>query len=477
MQNSVGLYQLRNYDWWCVLVYILLVGFGLMSIHSASYIGSSLGDNISQKSTMQTIWICFSAIIATIILFSNKEIYYKYTPILYIVTITVLLLVIFFGKEVNGSRSWIGIGSFGVQPAEFGKVITALMLARFMSDYHFNIRKASNKLKSLAIIIVPIMLILLQNETGSALVYMSLVTVLYLEGLNKWYYIILLFLIALFIMSMLLTPETVLFVIILFAILLETRDNGNLRYKIIYISSFILTWLILIALNFWYEFELESYSILLISFAISTILIIIYWIKVGKSIIIYVISAYCAIIYVQLIDFLFDNVLQLHQQKRILDLLGIESDLKGWGYNVNQSKIAIGSGSFWGKGYMNGTQTKFNFVPEQSTDFIFCTIGEEFGFFGALGVITLFSILIFRLMRMASRVNDNFARIYTFGVVSILSTHLFINIGMTIGLVPIIGIPLPFFSYGGSSLLAFTILVFIAIRACVETRGDLYNKL
>lgn len=475
MQNSVGLYQLRNYDWWCVLVYILLVGFGLMSIHSASHIGLPFLD-LSQKSTMQLIWISISGVIATVILFSNKEIYYKYAPLFYVATILLLVFVIFFGKEVNGSRSWIGVGSFGGQPAEFGKIVTALMLARFMSDYDFNIKKLGNKIKSLVIIVLPVILILLQNETGSALVYLSLGLVLYLEGMNKWYYIILLSLGTLFVLSMLLTPPTVLFAILLFVLFLETMQNGYLRYKIVYMASLVLTWILLMAFDFWYELSLEPYTLLLIAFGLSTVLMIVYWLRTGCKILLYVLSIYSAIVYVQLIDFLFDNVLQLHQQKRILDLLGIESDLKGWGYNVNQSKIAIGSGSFWGKGYMNGTQTKFNFVPEQSTDFIFCTIGEEFGFVGSLVVIALFSTLIYRLVRMASRVNDNFARIYTFGVVSILSTHLIINIGMTIGLVPIIGIPLPFFSYGGSSLIAFTILVFIAIRVCVETRGNLYNK-
>jgi rod shape determining protein RodA len=318
---------------------------------------------------------------------------------------------LFTGTVIAGSKSWFQIGEFRLQPAEFAKFATTLALAHYLSALDFDSRKRKSQIIPLVILAIPSLLILLQNDTGSAIVYASLALVLYRQGM----------------------PGSILLIGVATAILA------------------------IMALMFNQFVVITVIGVLLIGFIF---FIRRTWQNILKVIGIFVVAS----MFVLSVDYAFVNVLEPHQKTRINVLLGKQIDLKGAGYNVNQSKIAIGSGGFWGKGFLNGTQTKFNFVPEQSTDFIFCTVGEEWGFVGSTLVVLLFLALIVRIILMAERQRSEFSRIYGYGVASILFFHFFVNVGMTIGLMPVIGIPLPFFSYGGSSLWAFTILLFIFIK-------------
>jgi rod shape determining protein RodA len=316
------------------------------------------------------------------------------------------------GTTVKGSSSWIEIGSFRIQPAEFAKFGTALALAKFLSGYNVNFEKDRKiQLISAGIIILPMIIILLQNETGSTLVFTSFILVLFREGLPGWILFAGFMLVILAILALLMPP------------------------------IYIMVGLVFLAIVFLLVVRRTSLLI---------------WITVG------VLILSCTM--VSSINYVFENVMQAHQRTRINVLLGKQVDIKGAGYNVQQSKIAIGSGGFWGKGFLQGTQNKFRFVPEQSTDFIFCTIGEEYGFFGSLIFVFLYIFLLYRLLMMAERQRQKFNRVYGYSVVCILFFHFVINVGMTLGLMPVIGIPLPFISYGGSALLSFTVLLFIFIR-------------
>jgi rod shape determining protein RodA len=323
----------------------------------------------------------------------------------------VLIAVLLVGTEISGSKSWFQIGGVALQPAEFAKFTTCLALARYLSSYATDFNVLRTKLVATGMIFLPAVLVLLQNDTGSAVVYVALILVLYREGLSGYFLISGVIIVVLFIMTLLINQYVMTIILTVLAALL-VYFNRFLRRR----------WWIVVAI----------------------------W------------MASVGVVYT--VDYVFDNFLEAHQKTRINVLLGKESDPKGAGYNVNQSKIAIGSGGLIGKGFLQGTQTKYNFVPEQSTDFIFCTVGEEWGFAGSTVVILLFVYLLYRLVKMAERQRSDFSRIYGYGVVSILFFHFLVNIGMTIGLVPVIGIPLPFFSYGGSSLWAFTILLFIFIK-------------
>jgi rod shape determining protein RodA len=399
-------------DWLTVWLYIILVLMGWVSVYSSVYdeTHSSILD-ISQRYGKQMIWIVAAGVIAFMIMLIDAKVYNAFAYIIYAISLIILLAVLGIGTTISGSKSWFQVGGFAIQPAEFAKFATCLALARYLSSYatDFNVLRA--KIISTIIIFTPAVLILAQNDTGSAIVYIALILVLYREGLSGYFLISGVIAVVLFIMTLLVNQYVMTVVLSILAVLLY-YNNRFLRRK----------WWILIA--------------------------------------IYVSS----VAFVYTVDYVFDNFLEEHQKTRISVLLGTETDPKGAGYNVNQSKIAIGSGGLIGKGFLQGTQTKYNFVPEQSTDFIFCTVGEEWGFVGSSVVVVLFVFLLYRLVKMAERQRSDFSRIYGYGVVSILFFHFLVNIGMTIGLVPVIGIPLPFFSYGGSSLWAFTILLFIFIK-------------
>ena len=466
-------------DWSSVLIYVALVVIGWLNIYAAVYDEShaSIFD-VSQRYGMQMIWIGVSAFVAIAILLIDDKYYHMLAYPFYWGAILMLIAVLFVGKEVHGAKSWIVLGPVALQPTELVKFTTALALARYMSTYTFSIHRFSNIVRVFAIIVLPALIIMLQNDTGSAMVYGAFLFVLYREGFNGWIYVALIMALLLFIFSFLLTPEALLALLVLACVVSEGVSNGRWRSKIIYVASVALSTLVLyFGLNLLLHGRLTVYASLLISVLLSLVLVVVYAYRQRlRNVYMYVGLFLASLLFTSTIDYVFNEVLQVHQQKRILDTLGLESDLKGWGYNVNQSKIAIGSGGFFGKGFLGGTQTKFNFVPEQSTDFIFCTVGEEWGFLGTLIVTSLFALLILRLMKMGERQQEPFGRIYCYSVAAIFFFHVMVNIGMTIGLMPVIGIPLPFFSYGGSSLVAFTILFFVAVKLDAGKRETLIDQ-
>lgn len=459
-------------DWITILVYTVLVLMGWVNIYAAVYdeAHSSIFD-ISQRYGMQLIWIGVSAFIAISILLIDDKYYHILAYPLYWFSILVLIGVLLFGKEVNGAKSWL----FGIQPSEFVKFTTALALARYMSSYSFDIRNLKHLLHVAILLGLPVLIVMLQNDTGSALVFGSFLFMLYREGFNGWVYIALIMIISLFIFSFLLEPTALLIVLILVCVVGEGMTNGNWKSKAIYLAGLALgSTLIYTVCQLLLSIDISWYLSILIATTLSIGVVILYAYRYKiNNILTFILLFFGSLGFTYTVDYVFNNVLQIHQQKRILDLLGLESDLSHWGYNVNQSKIAIGSGGFSGKGFLEGTQTKFNFVPEQSTDFIFCTVGEEWGFIGSAIVIILFVILILRLIRMGERQQEPFGRIYCYCVASVFLFHITINIGMTIGIMPVIGIPLPFFSYGGSSLIAFTILLFVAIKLDASKHNEL----
>lgn len=456
---------LKNIDWLSIFMYTLLVFIGWLNIYAAVYNDnhSSIFD-ISQKYGKQIIWIGASFGLGFIIMLTDSKFFTAFSFIIYGLMIALLAAVLVFGKEVNGARSWFEIGSIRLQPAEFAKFATCLAVANVMSRHGFKMMRFSSLLTIGILLALPALLIIKQNDTGSALVYSSFILVMYREGLHGSILLLCFMTVALFIFTLLYPPMTVLLLIIGGTLIafLYYRQNKHEFYRIIIflVSCF----LFLLFLKWLLDLPVSDHKLLLISYLLCN-LIGIYFIYKRKMryIMLVVLASWLCIGATIGVDYAFDK-LQPYQKKRINNLLGIESDLTGAGYNVNQSKIAIGSGGFAGKGFLQGTQTKFNFVPEQSTDFIFCTVGEEWGFLGSTVVIGLLMAFILRIIYLAERQRSDFSRIYGYGVASILFFHMAINIGMTIGVAPVIGIPLPFFSYGGSSLWAFTILIFIFLR-------------
>jgi rod shape determining protein RodA len=401
-----------NIDWITVLLYTILVFFGWLSIFSASSDDEvSSIFNMSERYGKQMVWIGLSIVLALVILIIDAKFFSQFAFAFYIGMMLVLIGVLLFGKTVAGSRSWFQIGSFAIQPAEFAKFATSLAIAKYLSTLNVDMRLLKTRVISIAILATPAILILLQNDTGSALVYFSFVLVFFREGMSG----------AILVLAVIMT---ILFVL--------TLLFGEL---------FIL---------------LGLATIFAVALSLSK--------KLRKQIRISIALFALAAAFVFSVNYAYENVLATHQKKRINVLIGIEHDIHGAGYNVNQSKIAIGSGGLSGKGFREGMLTRNNFVPEQDTDFIFCTVGEEWGFMGSSVVILLFLSLLLRLIFLAERQRSKFSRIYGYGVASILFFHFAINLGMTIGLAPVIGIPLPFFSYGGSSLWSFTILLFIFIK-------------
>ena len=454
-------------DRWTVLIYLMLIISGWLNIYSAVYNEAhhSIFD-VSQRYGMQLIWMGISVVIGLIILLIDSKFYHIYAYPLYWVMIVVLLAVAVLGKEVNGARAWISIGPIALQPTELAKFTTSLALARYMSNFRFSFNRFSSLWRVLGIVGLPMAIIIFQNDTGSALVYCSFLFMFYREGLWSWIYWLLAFVIMLFVSSFLLNEVTLVILLVVICVVGEALQSRQWRSRIGYLAAVTLMSLaIYVGFNLLSGSHLSYYYSILISLGLSLVVVGLYAFRQRIRSIFYFIALFMGmLLFTSIIDYGFDNILKTHQQKRILNLLGIESDLSGWGYNVNQSKITIGSGGLFGKGYLSGTQTKYDFVPEQSTDFIFCTIGEEWGLVGSIFIVGLFILLILRLMKMGERQREPFGRIYCYSVASIFLAHLLINIGMTIGLMPVVGIPLPFFSYGGSSLIAFTILLFVAVK-------------
>ncbi|NSW44679.1 MAG: rod shape-determining protein RodA [Bacteroidales bacterium] len=464
MQRETNI--LKNIDWWTVGIFLIIVLLGWFNIFAAVYNEehNSILD-FSQQYGKQLIWILSSLFIALIILLTDSSIYSIFSTPLYIFLLLITFSVTFFGKEINGQKAWFEIGWIRIQPSEFLKFALNLALAKFLSSYNFKIHNLKNLTVILTMILFPMVIVLMQHDTGTALVFTSFIFVLYREGLTPYVLFLGVVSIILFIMSLLIDQVTIIYTLLVTTLIIFTFLNGQLRYIISGIGIFIGVFIILWGINYLFKLNIE-YKLLLISIVVITTIIFMVIGKLKKIKYAFIIGIFLigSIAFTFTVEYIFNKVLEPHQQARINELLGKSNDLKGVGYNVNQSKIAIGSGGLWGKGFLQGTQTKYNFVPEQSTDFIFCTVGEEHGFIGSFLLLLLYTTFLLRLIQLAERQRLAFSRIYGYGVISILFFHLAINIGMTIGLVPVIGIPLPFFSYGGSSLWSFTILLFIFIK-------------
>ena len=468
----------RSIDWWTTLIYITLLVFGWISVCGASY---TMGDDtnifsLSTRSGMQIVWIGTSLVLGLVLLLLDDQYYEMFAYVLFGFFLLLLFATIFNPHSIKGSRSWLVMGPVRVQPAEFAKFATSLALAKFISKYGYDIHNWKDFLKTLAIIFTPMLFIVMQRETGSALVYLSFFLMLYREGMTGSVLFTAVSLVVYFVVGIRYADPLLLGT--------PTPIGKFFVYFLIQVSSAVM---IGVYTRQWREAMqvlgvCVAVTVISLLFSLCVIPFNMVWIQLSVCILLIVyllwrmfesrirnymwiaVFAMGSIAFFHMADYALNNVLEDHQRTRINVLLGMEEDLKGAGYNVHQSEIAIGSGGLLGKGFLNGTQTKLKYVPEQDTDFIFCTVGEEEGFVGAAGVLVLFLILILRLIHVAERQPTRFGRVYGYCVLSIFLFHVFINVGMVLGLTPVIGIPLPFFSYGGSSLWGFTFLLFIFLR-------------
>ena len=465
-------------DKWAVFFYIVLVVFGWINIYGASVSEdqASIFD-INYRSGMQFMWMCISFGMGLVILFTDSRLITAVPYLLYGLIILLLIVTVFVAEDIKGSRSWLPLGPFKIQPAEFSKFITALALAKLMSHPQFKLNSMRSYAMVCSMILLPMFIIVAQSETGSALVFLSFVFMLYREGLPGLipalgFCAIVLFVVVLrFSVVDLLGVEgasTGLFLGLLLAYLLMLIFVRVYQYdkKHLFVLSIVPLGVFALALPLFkwvVHFNLVYVMLAIVVFAVIYLIVLAYfkWRRTYLFIGLFMLGClgYCFST-----EYIFNDVLQSHQQKRIQLLLGMADDPTGIGYNTAQARIAIGSGGFWGKGFLQGTQTKLKYVPEQDTDFIFCTVGEEWGFVGSAGMLIVYLLFLYRLLLIAERQDTRFARVYGYGVVGIFAFHLFINVGMVLGLVPVIGIPLPFFSYGGSSFLSFTILLFLFLK-------------
>lgn len=408
-----------NVDKVTLAIFAALCIIGWLNIYAAVY-DPEKGNlfNLGTNYGKQFIFLITAGILGILILVMDVKFFSTFSPLFYGVSIFLLLVVLVVGRNVGGNQAWIPLGSFRLQPSEFAKFATCLVLAQFLSTATIKSKAWQTTLQAATIIGIPVALILAQPDVGSALTFASLIFVLYREGLSGYFLVFGLLGIVLFILTLLLSKIVLIVGLVVIAGFLLTQIRNKKQWM--------------------------------------------------RPIILGTIGS---ILFIFSVDFTYKNILKPHHRNRIDVLLGKVEDLRGEGYNVNQSKIAIGSGRFWGKGFLQGTQTKYDFVPEQSTDFIFCTVGEEWGFVGSVVVVGLYLFLLLRIIFIAERQRSSFSRIYGYGVASILFCHFFLNLGMTMGLVPVIGIPLPFISYGGSSLWGFTLLLFILLRLDANRMG------
>ncbi|MCQ2374802.1 MAG: rod shape-determining protein RodA [Salinivirgaceae bacterium] len=459
---------LKNVDWLTVAIYFVLVFLGWINIYSASYNSeSSLGFSFDARYVRQLVWIGTAIGLATLALILDSKFYSAFAEMFYIISIVLLMVTLVIGGEVNGAKSWIELGPVKIQPAEFAKISTALVLSKVMSRYDFQPESFKSLFTVTAVIILSPLFILLQNDTGSALVFFALYLAFFREGMPIIYVGLAVWFVLLFILSLLLETHTVIIIISLLGFVLFHIYYNRLKETLIGVGIVCVisgaALLVLIQIMGFDETPLWLPFTIGIGIPIPYFLIHAYKHKLNHTYRIILLTI-ASIALAFSVDYAFNNILAPHQRTRINHVLGIEFDPQGAGYNVNQSKIAIGSGGFSGKGFLQGTQTKFKFVPEQSTDFIFCTIGEEWGFVGTTIVLLLFLWLLLKIVAIAERQKSKFSRIYAYCVAAIFFFHVAINVGMTIGIAPVIGIPLPFFSYGGSSLWGFTFLLFILIK-------------
>ena len=461
----------KSVDWALVVTYLLLILIGWVNIYASIHSdGPASIFDYNFRSGKQFVWILTALGLAALILFVvNAQLWESASIPLYLGVLCLLVAVIFLGVEVKGSRSWFEFGPIRFQPAEVSKITTSLLLATLMSQVNFRITRFKDFLLTALILGIPMVVILAESETGSALVYVGFIFVMYREGFSGWWIFCIGMAALLFILTLTASPYVSILVLAGVLLLCNGLESNKIGVAF-WIFSGVLLILCLLPWIFG-KFSPESFVskinplYILVGICVAAVL---YLMIVGYrsrhrflSMSALGLNAGMALVFST--EFIFNNILQDHQRKRIEVLLGMKEDPAGVGYNVNQSMIAIGSGGLHGKGFLGGTQTTFGFVPEQSTDFIFCTVGEEWGFLGCLVVISLYVFLISRIIMDAEKSREAFTRIYGYCVASCIFMHLFINIGMTIGIMPVIGIPLPLLSYGGSSLWAFTVLIFIFI--------------
>ena len=474
----------RSIDWLTVILYLVLVTFGWLSICGATY---DFGDpdflSFDTHTGKQLIWMGCAVVIALVLLNIERKYYEMLAYPIYVAFILLLAVTIFVAPDIKGSHSWLAFGPIRIQPAEFSKFATALCLSRLLSTYGFSMERRSDMVKMIAIVVLPMLLIVLQNETGSALVYLSFFLVLYREGMTGsllavgvcavLYFVIGVGQSGNFFESMpVCVGEFLVFLLIPFFTSLMVGVYGKRMSRAWWIAgvNLIGTFVAWLFSRYVVPFDICIVQLIL-CVCTALYLLYVYLLERYASYLLIALFALGSIAFYYSCNMIIDK-LQPHQQMRIKVLLGLTDDPSGVGYNINQSKIAIGSGGVWGKGFLNGTQTKLNYVPEQHTDFIFCTIGEEQGFMGCTFILLLYAFFIIRIIILAERQGSNkFTRVYAYSLASILTFHLFVNVGMVIGLAPVIGIPLPFFSYGGSSLWGFTILLSILLRLDAEREG------
>jgi len=472
---------IQSLDWWTIGIYLVFLVFGWISVCGATY---TYGDNdlfsLGTRSGMQLVWIGTSLCIGLAILLIDSRFFNTFAYLIYGAVLLLLFVTIFNPHDIKGSHSWIVLGPLRLQPAEFGKFATALALAKLMSSLGFNITTRKHIFAACGIILLPMLCIIGQRETGSALVYLSFFFVLYREGMHGSVLITGIAMIVFFIVGIkyedviLLHTTTslgtfaVLLLVHLFTILMVwmySKSRKAARIMLLYIAA--TTALAVVFAEFILPFNIVWVQIALCIVLVGHLLYL--RLRISGNVFLYIsLFTVGSLLFFYSADYVLNNVMEQHQRTRINVLLGLENDLSGAGYNVHQSTIAIGSGGLTGKGFLNGTQNKLKFVPEKDTDFIFCTVGEEEGFIGAASVLLLFLCLILRLIHLAERQPFGFERVYGYSVVSVFFFHVFINVGMVLGLTPVIGIPLPFFSYGGSSLWGFTILLFTFLRFDAE---------
>ena len=467
----------NSVDWLTIGLFVLLVFFGWLNIYGASYTfdQTSIFD-FSNRAGKQFVWILGSFVLGIILLLIDYKTYDVLAYIAYGLMLLLLLATPFLAHDIKGSMSWISLGPVSLQPAEFAKCVVALAVAKYMGRYEYKLRNWRDLIVPFALIGVPALIIMvLQKETGSALVFAAFLLVFYRQGMSGYVLWMGVAAVALFIISIrfgaITLPLGTGSVGILTCMLILTAveiyficKEHPMRWQgLILVGSVALIYAICLIINIWIPMPFDWISMgIVIALVIYNVFVSLYWRKY-MLLVLAVFTLFC-IGYTHACDFVFQKVLQPHQRIRIEVLLGMKEDPAGAGYNVNQARIAIGSGRFFGKGYLNGTQTKLQFVPEQDTDFIFCTVGEEWGFVGSIGVLLMYLAFILRLIFIAERQRNVSTRIYAYAVASIFLFHLTINVGMVLGLLPVIGIPLPFFSYGGSSLWGFTLLLFILLR-------------
>ena len=457
---------LYNIDKVTIALFLIMIFLGWLNIYAAVYNEERAGLlNMSQRYGKQFIWILASILLAIVVVSVDNRFYSLFAWIIYGFVMLLLLAVVIVGTEVNGAKSWFEIGGFSLQPSEFAKFSTALALASYLSGGRHDLTRPESLIKSAAIIILPAILIAFQPDMGSSLVFFALFLVLFREGMSIYIFVSGVLMVILFFLTLLINQLVLTISLIFLAGVMVWFVTRKVRVAAMGIGVFAIVMGLLYALDVLLIKSLGIEIVTLIAVLISGLPYAYYiFLKRAKPLLIIYFFLVGSFLFVNSVDYGFNHLLQSHQRERINIMLGFQSDPHGIGYNVNQSIISIGSGGFAGKGYLNGTQTKYKFVPAQSTDFIFCTVGEEWGFLGSFTVIGLYMFLLLRLVIIAERQKALFSRIYGYGVVSIFFIHFFINIGMAIGLVPVIGIPLPFFSYGGSSLWGFTILLFIFLR-------------